>query len=250
MIKITDTVKHILIINIILFIGVNILKNIVLAEWLVLHFPLNPNFRVWQALTSMFMHLDFNHLLFNMILFVFVGSILELSIGSKKFIILYIISGFGGDILSIIVDYFQYQIALDTLIDAGLSKSSILSTLDKGMYKSFWTNVIGENGIKNLVGNYNNTSLGASGAIMGVVAAVGYTYPNQEVVLMFPPIPIKLKFLVIVMVISDLISAILTGTPLLAGSNIGYMAHLGGALTGFLLILFWKKNTLKKYRIN
>lgn len=244
MIRISGTVKHILLINIILFIGVNLFRNTTLAEWLVIHFPLNPSFRFWQILTSVFMHIDFNHLLFNMLLFVFAGSMLEFSIGTKKFIILYFASGLGAHILSFILDYVQFQMAMNTLLDTGISKDSILGMINTGMYKTSWTNLIGDNGIRHLVGNYNKTSLGASGAIMGVVAAVGYFFPNQEVTLMFPPIPIKLKFLVIAMIGSDLISAILTGTPFLAGSNIGYMAHLGGALTGFLLIYFWKKRMM------
>jgi len=250
MIKITDAVKHILIINVIVFIGVNVVHNSFLAEWLVMHFPLHSSFRIWQVITSLFLHIDFNHLLFNMLLFVFAGSMLESYIGTKKFLILYFAAGLGGDILSFVVDYTQYKISLNNLIDAGISQSSILSALDKDMYNTSWINIIGDQGVKHLSGNFSKISMGASGAIMGVIAAVGYLYPNQKVVLMFPPIPIKLKFLVMAMVGSDLISVIATGTTLLAGNNIGYLAHLGGALTGFLMVFFWKKNGFNKYRID
>ena len=91
---------------------------------------------------------------------------------------------------------------------------------------------------------FNTTSLGASGAVIGVLAAFAFLYPNKQVILLFPPIPIKLKYIAVGMIGGDFVSGFLTGTPLLANSNVGYFAHVGGALTALLIIWYWKKNAV------
>ena len=251
MFRISESVKHIIIINVIVFLAINIvLKNTTLAEYMVMHFPLNPEFKAWQIFTSMFMHINGSHIFSNMLLLFFLGPMLESVIQKKKFIFLYISAGFGAVLLSTIIDFVQFQSALASLVDSGLDKSDIMETLKTGMYNTSWENNIGAKGIKNLVGNYNSVSLGASGAVMGVVAALGYTLPNEKVYLLFLPFPIKLKYLAFAYVASDFVSAISTGSTLLAGTSVGYIAHIGGAMTGLFIAMYWKKNSFNKYRVD
>lgn len=251
MFRISESVKHIIIINVIVFLAVNIVvKNSAVSEYLVMHFPLNPEFKAWQIFTHMFMHINGNHIFSNMLLLFFLGPMLEFAIQKKKFIFLYISAGFGAILLSTIIDFVQFQSALGNLVDSGLNKSDILETLKTGMYNTSWENNIGASGIKDLVGNFNSVSLGASGAVMGVVAALGYTLPNEKIYLLFFPFPIKLKYLAFTYVASDFVSAILTGSTLLAGTSVGYIAHIGGAMTGLFIAMYWKKNSFNKYRVN
>ena len=91
--------------------------------------------------------------------------------------------------------------------------------------------------------------VGASGAIMGVLVAFGMLNPNAELMMIFLPIPIKAKYFIPGIIALDLISAF-TGTSFFSPSNTAYIAHIGGALTGFLLMYFWKKNQFDKFRWN
>lgn len=249
--RITDTVKHILIINVIVFFAsVSVGQGQLLYTWLSAYFPLSDNFYPWQIFTHMFMHGDQGHIFYNMLMLFFIGVMVEMGLGSKRFLFLYVSSGLGAFLLSFLVDYIQFKMALSSLVSAIGGEGEILALLKEGEYMPSWEAVIGESGINHLVGNFNKSSLGASGAIMGVLAALGLMHPNRKIMLLFPPIPIKIKYLVVGLIGSDLLSALLTGTPLLGRSNVGYVAHVGGALTGGLIMWYWKKNNMNKYRWN
>ncbi|MEJ6792718.1 MAG: rhomboid family intramembrane serine protease [Lacinutrix sp.] len=245
MIKLTETVKHIVLINVIFFIAsITLADTTLFNKWMVMYYPLNTDFHLWQVVTHLFMHLDFMHLLSNMLLLVFIGTLLEKAIGKNKFLILYFSAGLGAVILSVLVDYIQIELALNTLSNSGFNKLDVMSTLTNGKYSPAWESVLTESSFKNLVSNFNKISLGASGAVMGVIVATAVLFPNVEFVLMFPPIPVKLKYLVMFYVGGDVMSVILTGTPLLASTNIGHMAHIGGAITGFIIMWYWKKRLI------
>lgn len=251
MIKLTEVIKHIVIINVIFFVASITLGDTTLFnKWMVMYYPLNKDFHIWQLVTSLFMHLDFMHLLSNMLMLVFIGTLLERAIGKNKFLILYFSAGLGAAALSILVDYVQIELAISTLTNSGFDKTSIISTLSEGKYYPAWENILSTDSFKGLVRNFNKISLGASGAVMGVAVATAYLFPNVQFMLMFPPIPIKLKYLVMAYVAGDVISAVLTGTPLLGSTNIGHVAHIGGAITGFIMIWYWKKQLIKKNRAN
>lgn len=250
---ITDGVKHLLIINVVMFIGTVAIGNgEAFYHWFALYFPKNDSFQLWQVLTHMFMHGDVSHLFFNMLMLYFIGVFVEMVLGTKKFLFVYISSGLGAVLLTFLVDYVQFTLALNDLVSVGFSEDSIMSTLKSGnfRYNAAWDKVLSENRIKHLVLNFNKYSVGASGAIMGVLAVIGLLIPNREIQLIFPPIRLKIKYLVIGMIGSDLISALLTGTPLLGHSNTAYLAHVGGAITGAIIFLVWKKNDNDKYRWN
>jgi len=175
----------------------------------------------------------------------------ERTVGKMKFLFLYISAGLGATLLPLIIDYFHYYSDLNTLIEAGFHKNEIVETLNSGMINTGWEKTLGAENMKRFTGlNFYNASLGASGAVMGVLAAFGFMFPNAKLMLLFPPIPIKAKYLIGGMIGADLISAFLTGTPLLGSSNIGYLAHVGGAITGLIIAWSWKKNEFNKHRWN
>ncbi len=192
--RVTDVVKHLLIINILIFVIVHIIFNgsPALMEYFTLFHPKTGAFKPLQVITSMFNHANFNHLLFNMLGLYFLGPMVEHGLGSKRFFILYMLSGLGAAILHLLV-----------ISSAG------------GL-------------------------VGASGAIFGVTAAFATMFPNVELMLMFIPIPIKAKYLVGGILVLSLIATFMGLMP-----GIAHLAHVGGAIVGFLLVLIWKKANLR-----
>jgi membrane associated rhomboid family serine protease len=246
---ITDAVKNLLIINVLMFIGTLTIGNgQAFYQWFALYFPKNELFQPWQVLTHMFMHGDFMHILFNMFALWMFGTAVEQIFGWKKFVIFYLLCGFGAAIIQIAFLYFQYNIGLTTLIETGISQTEIVSVLSEGKYNRSWVPILGDN-FNGFVSAFNSKMVGASGAIMGVLVAFGMLFPESKLMLIFLPIPIKAKYFIPAIIALDLFSGI-TGQSLFSPSNTAYMAHVGGALTGFLLMYFWKKNETDKYRWN
>lgn len=254
---ITDTVKHLLIINVVMFIGTltvggaAIGNNELFYEWFALHFPQNDMFKPWQILTHMFMHGGFMHIFFNMFALWMFGTAVEQRFGSKKFLFFYISSGLGAALLMIGYYYFQFYSGMSVLNDAGFDQAQTINTLKSGynMYDTRWTQHLAQDQLQNFVGVFNSTMVGASGAIMGVLVAFGMLYPESKLMLIFLPIPIKAKYFIPAIIGLDLISAI-TGQSFFSPSNTAYMAHIGGALTGFLIMWYWKKTQFNKNRWN
>ncbi|MEO1434214.1 MAG: rhomboid family intramembrane serine protease [Bacteroidota bacterium] len=204
--KLTEVVKNLLIINALVFFGTRMWTPIWDANgyaldlghiWLSLFMPGSDYFRPFQLVTHMFMHADFQHLFFNMLLLYFFGPPLEALFGSKRFLIYYLICGFGALALHL-----------------GVSAVEI----------SYFG------------GNPNIRMLGASGAIMGIVAGFGLKFPNQPVSLLFLPIQFKAIYMALGLISIDVLMGL--GT---FNSNVAHFAHLGGAITGFLMIEYWGK---------
>jgi membrane associated rhomboid family serine protease len=252
--QITDAVKHLLIINVLLYIGMMTIGSggEPLTSWLGLHFPKNELFQPWQFITHMFMHsnVTFSHILFNMFALWMFGTAVEQVFGWKKFIIFYLLSGLGAAIIQIAFSYYQYNTGLTALVQTGIAESDIVNLLSSGQYNPNWANVLGDiETTKTFAGSYISAMVGASGAIMGVLVAFGMLFPESKLMLIFLPIPIKAKYFIPAIIAMDLFSG-LTGQGIFSPSNTAYMAHVGGALTGFLLMYFWKKNERDKYRWN
>lgn len=249
---ITDAVKHLLIINVLMYIGMMTIgsNGEPFMTWFALYFPDNPLFQPWQFLTHMFMHSNqtFAHILFNMFALWMFGTAVEQVFGWKKFVVFYLLSGLGAAVIQIAFLYFQYNSGLTALMDSGISQTDIINTLNEGMYNRGWESILGDN-LNSFLGAFNSTMVGASGAIMGVLVAFGMLFPESKLMLIFLPIPIKAKYFIPAIIALDLFSG-LTGTSIFSPSNTAYMAHVGGALTGFLLMYFWKKNERDKYRWN
>ncbi|WP_282044047.1 rhomboid family intramembrane serine protease [Winogradskyella flava] len=246
---ITDAVKHLLIINVIMFIGTTAIGNgQSFYDWFALYFPKNTLFQPWQVVTHMFMHGNFMHILFNMFALWMFGTAVEQIFGWKKFLTFYLLSGFGAAIIQVAFLYFQFNTGLETLIANGGSQNEIMGILAEGKYNTAWQGILGDN-FESFVSAFNSTMVGASGAIMGVLVAFGMLFPESKLMLIFLPIPIKAKYFIPAIIAMDLFSG-LTGQSIFSPSNTAYMAHVGGALTGFLLMYFWKKNEKDKYRWN
>ena len=250
--SITEGVKHLLIINVIMYAGMMLMGNNgeLFMQWFALYFPKNELFQPWQVLTHMFMHsnVTFAHILFNMFALWMFGTAVEQIFGMRKFLVFYLLSGFGAATIQIAFLYFQFNSGLSALMDAGFSQTEILSTLANGEYNTRWATILGKD-FNSFAGSYISPMVGASGAIMGVLVAFGMLFPESKLMLIFLPIPIKAKYFIPAIIGLDLFSAI-TGSSIFSPSNTAYMAHVGGALTGFLLMYFWKKNETDKYRWN
>lgn len=249
--SLTDTVKTLLIANILFFIGTLYLGDYA-YKLFALWFPENPNFGVWQVITHMFMHGNQAHIFFNMFALFIFGSVLERSIGQSKFIFIYISAGLGAAGLQILFSYLGYVNAYDTLVDSGLSDNQIMqmisSTVDSGKFPGFIDSSNVETA-RSLVNNFSTPMVGASGAIFGVLAAFALVYPNMPLYFIFVPIPIKAKYLIGGYFLLDLYSAI-SGSSILGPSNTAHWAHIGGAIVGFLTMWYWKKNSFNQNRWN
>ena len=248
--RMTETVKQLLIINIIFFIGSQFVANA--YPLFSLYYPENPNFRIWQPLTSMFMHApmpNLMHIVFNMFALVSFGAALEHYWGTKKFIFFYISCGLGAALLHVGVNYFTFHHVLNLLVENGQDKAEILKILAEGKYDTNWQNIIPLSDFNSLMGSYLGTAVGASGAIYGLLTAFAFMFPMAELGIMFIPIPIKAKYFVPGIIAIDLFLGF-KGSSLFGagGTGIAHFAHVGGAITGFLLMWYWKKNQFNKNR--
>jgi membrane associated rhomboid family serine protease len=249
MMRISETVKHLIIINAIMFIGtLAIGGGNLFYEWFAMYFPQNDAFEPWQIITHMFMHGGAMHILFNMFALWMFGSPVEQVLGSKRFLFLYISAGLGAVLFQVGFYYFQYLPDYNALLESGLSSESIKQMLTNnetiaGVTK-FQVSML-----KDIYQAYNASMVGASGCIMGILAAFGMMNPEAKLMMIFLPIPIKAKYFIPGIIILDLISGI-TGQSFFSPSNTAYMAHVGGALTGFFIMWYWKKNQFNRNRWN
>jgi membrane associated rhomboid family serine protease len=248
--NITPVVKQLLIINIIFFIGSQI-PNTNAYELFSLHYPESIKFRFWQPITSMFMHADIMHIFFNMFALYSFGSTLEHFWGGKKFLFFYFSCGLGAALLHSGMNYYTYHVGVNHLTDLGLidQLQSFLKT--GGMSFSVSPPSLDQGILQNMFLAYHTPALGASGAVYGLLVAFAFMFPNAELSLMFIPIPIKAKFFVpIFMLLYDGLFGIVGSSFIGVGSNVGHFAHLGGALTGFIMMWYWKKNQFNHKRWN
>lgn len=245
--RITETVKILIIINVIVYAGSMLLGDTA-YRLLSLYYFENPNFQYWQPVTHMFMHdqYSFMHILFNMLGLYFFGPPLEARWGQKKFLFFYFSAGIGAALIHSLVTYFQVSQGLDLLAGAGMTPVEITEMLQTGQYNSGILQSIPVETIESVYREYNTPAVGASGAIYGLLVGFALLYPNVELMMMFIPIPIKAKYFVPGLIILDLFSG-LTGFSVF-GKNIANWAHIGGAIFGFIMAYYWKKNDLNNIR--
>jgi membrane associated rhomboid family serine protease len=248
MMNMTPVVKQLLIINIIFFIGSQLVP--VSYEYFAMFFPENPSFKAWQPITHMFMHGGIMHIAFNMIAMVSFGSALEHFWGGKKFMFFYISCGLGAALLHTAVNYYSFHETMNVLMTNGYQKDQILKLLGEGKIDTRWQDLVSVSQFESFTDSYIGTVVGASGAIYGLLVAYAFMFPNAELALMFIPIPIKAKYFVPVILAIDLYLG-MTGGALFGGSTgIAHFAHLGGALIGFIMMWYWKKNQFDSHRWN
>ena len=235
--NIPPVVKNLLIINGLFFLATILLKGqgIDLAQYLGLHYWQSPGFYPHQIVTYMFMHssMDFTHVLFNMFAVWMFGKTLEQVWGSKRFLIYYMVTGVGAGLIQLLVAYIRLAGMGDMVTPEAMSliMNEGYNAILEG--KNFSDPFLG-----NLNGLINGITVGASGAVFGILLAFGMLFPNTELMLLFPPIPIKAKWFVLFYGAFELYSGF-ANNP---NDNVAHFAHLGGMLFGFILIKMWKKD--------
>lgn len=246
--NITPVVKQLLIINVIFFVGTQFMP---FAEnYFAMFYFQSPMFKPWQVLTHMFMHADIMHIFFNMFALYSFGSTLEHFWGAKKFLFFYISCGLGAVLLYEGVNYYYFHKGLELLVESGQNKTEILNILAQRKLDSNWQNLIPLSDYNHFIDSYISKVVGASGAIYGLLIAFAFMFPNAELGIMFIPIPIKAKYFVpIYMLLYDGLFGIF-GSSIGVSSNVAHVAHIGGAITGFIMMWFWKKNQFNDRRWN
>ncbi len=207
-----SAVKNIIIINAIVMV-MTALNGDFMYEKFSLFYPTSPFFHWWQPLTHMFMHGGFWHLFFNMYTLYIFGSVLERVWGTKKFLIFYFVTGLGAAAIHTGVEWIQMQTWLSQAAEGSASAMASIHQLKM------------------------TPTVGASGAIYGVLMGYAMLYPDSVLTLIFPPISLKAKWFVLIFAAIELLTGV-TGV----GGGIAHFAHLGGLIFGFLLIWYWKKN--------
>jgi membrane associated rhomboid family serine protease len=218
-------VKNLIFINVLFFLATEFLFRDVGEFGLQGIFGLWPinheNFRPYQIFTHMFTHAGIAHIFFNMFSLWMFGRMLENIWGPKKFLLFYLVCGIGAAIAHMTVAYFQYQPIQEALEFAKAT---------------------GQTEYAEHLQTFAGYAVGASGAVMGVLVGFAYLFPNTELMLLFPPIPIKAKWLILGLVAFDLFGGL--GRT---SDGIAHWAHLGGAAMGFILVFIWNKTNKKTF---
>ena len=204
-------VKNLIIINVIMLVITLIAPQFMYSTFSLFYFE-SPHFKMFQLLTHMFMHGGIWHLAFNMYALWMFGSVLENVWGSKKFFVYYLATGLGAAILHLLVLWIQV--------------SSLESSLAAG-------NFAVATQIQDIM---RTPTVGASGAVYGLLLAFGMLFPNDVIRMIFPPIALKAKWFVIIFGAIELFLGITN-----SASNVAHFAHLGGMLFGYILIVYWRK---------
>lgn len=214
--------KNLLIITFVVYLAQLVFERsgIDLAQVLGLHFFLADDFRIWQLVTYMFLHGSFEHILMNMFSFWMFARIVEQSLGSKRFVYFYLICGIGAGLCQELWQLGEYLI------------------LDYGSYSM----VSFEDGMTMPMASFLNmqVTVGASGAVYGILLAFGMLFPNERIMLLFPPIPMKAKYFVAGFAVIELLASFSSN------SNVAHFAHLGGMFFAWMLFLYWKKQDSKR----
>jgi membrane associated rhomboid family serine protease len=213
-----SAVSNLIIINVLFFVVSYISEvafGINLNRTLGLYYFDSPSFMPLQLLTHMFMHGGLLHIFSNMYALFLFGTMLERVWGSQRFLIFYFLTGFGAELLHLGVNAWQVYNHV----------GSIFATDQQLMT------------FRTLQEIYFIPTVGASGAVFGVLAAFGLLFPNTELMLIFPPIPIKAKVFVSLYIIWELYR----GIAMQQGDNVAHFAHLGGAIMGYFIVRLWNR---------
>ena len=235
-----EVIKNLLIINGLFFLGSIVLEStfgIDVNRLLGLYVPGSVHFRPYQIVTHMFMHGNLGHVFFNMFALWMFGNMLENIWGGKRFLIYYFATGLGAAAIHLGWNYFELMQTLQ-----GVSPEQIQNIIANG------TNVLmtGQNYADpqlaklNLI--YNIPTVGASGAVFGILLAYGMLFPDTRIYLYFA-FPIKAKYFVIGYGLLELYNGIANDPS----SNVAHFAHLGGMLFGFILIKYWQNKYGHRY---
>jgi membrane associated rhomboid family serine protease len=270
MFRITPIVKNLLIINVVMFVIPSFVLPVIHSSGLMaeiaiqqfdqyfgLHFFLSDRFLPTQILTYAFLHQNFNHLLYNMIGLVMIGPLMESVLGAKKFLWYYLGTAIGAALVYCIaqaIEIVPFVHHARTMLEIGFDPADLrllyhefdangtqfLSVIDD--FENFPTEEFSRLRAMSLIRSLMNAKIeqhllmGASGSVFGLLFGLTYMYPNREVTLFFIPIPVRLVVIVGIFVVIEIYSAFLNS----AGDNVSHTTHIGGVLTGLLIMRFWK----------
>ncbi|WP_439131233.1 rhomboid family intramembrane serine protease [Polaribacter sp.] len=239
--RLTDAIKHLIIINVIFFIAPQLLQ-LDFTNILALHFPKNEHFGFWQYVTHIFMHdqKGIGHILFNMYGLWAFGTPLEQMWGKTKFLFFYFSAGIGAGLIYSFVNYYQFTSIYEQLINFGLTSTEIQNILNIGSYNDPRILISTEKMIK-FYSLYHTPAVGASGAVYGILVAFGLYFRDAKLMLIFFPVPIAAKYFIPIMILGDLFF----GMTKYSVGNVAHFAHIGGAIIGFLIAWYWKQNQFK-----
>lgn len=209
--------KNLLIINVLCFFGMLVAKRygIDVENLLGLHFFLASDFNLSQLISYMFMHANFQHIFFNMFAVWMFGRVLEQVWGPRRFLTYYLICGIGAGLIQELVQYLEYAFTLSDYDSVNLGIAGGIIPMEE------YLNMM--------------TTVGASGAVYGILLAFGMLFPNSQMFIFPLPFPIKAKYFVIGYAVLELFLG------LGGGDGVAHFAHLGGMLFGLILIIYWRK---------
>lgn len=266
---IPPVVKNLLIINAIFFFASIVAVNsfgIRIEDYLGLHVPMAEKFKAYQLVTYMFLH-DYRgimHIFFNMFALFMFGRMLEVVWGPKRFLVFYFVTGIGAALVHLLTQYIEILPVLKAIThymnnasheNLSLFLDDHLQIRSLDMKRKFDAFAASYNSLINsdpqmaigLSREYlygyridflnNHITVGASGAVFGILLAFGMLFPETRLMLLFPPIPIKAKYFVIIYGVAELF----LGVANFSFDNVAHFAHLGGMLFGFILIKYWQK---------
>ena len=217
--SIPPVTKNIIIINVLVWIMAELRPDF-MYETFSLFYSTSPFFKPWQIVTHMFMHGGFWHIFFNMYTLFIFGCVLERMWGPKKFLLFYFVTGLGAALLHTGVQAVEMQVYMSQAAEGSVSAVQAVHALKM------------------------TPTVGASGAIYGVLIGYAMLFPDSVLTLIFPPVSLKAKWFVIIFAVIELVTGIFG-----MGGGVAHFAHLGGMLFGWLLIMYWKKkHTLYNYR--
>jgi membrane associated rhomboid family serine protease len=267
MFRLTPVVKNLLIINVVVFVLQLLLEQFNITELLSMHQLGSGNFRPYQIFTYMFAHGSIGHIFFNMLGLAFLGPLLEQFWGPKRFLIFYLVTGIGAGALFAGIEYFRFnQVQNDANVyfsDPSSDAFAVFINENRGKYPQAaqddliqFVDYYGENEnnpqvierskefVRIALNNaQRGIMLGASGAVYGILMAFGLLFPNTKLMLLFPPIPVKAKWLVLALGAY----AIYSGFNRNPDDPVAHFAHLGGMLFAFIMIQIWKRDRNQLY---
>ncbi len=265
--NIPPVVKNLLIINVLVFLASSIFKSslgIDLHDIAGLHFFMSEKFNPAQLVTYMFLHANLSHIFFNMFAVYMFGRVLEQVWGPKRFLTFYLVTGIGAAVMQQIFQYIELKPFLDavefyktnpshpdlvTLLRDFLRPATLEMAQNTQAFTRAYDQMVASNPqgattlslefVQQFRIDYLNAfiTIGASGAVFGVLLAFGMLFPNTQLMLLFPPIPIKAKYFVIIYGVMELFY----GVGNFKADNVAHWAHLGGMLFGFFMIRYWRR---------
>ena len=234
-INMPPVVKNLIIVNVLFYLATVVMgqTGTDLYKVLGLYFPASDNFKPHQLFTHMFMHGSVGHIFFNMFALYMFGRVLENVWGPKRFLTFYLVTGLGAALLHLFVIFLEYRSVV-----SNISPDQLEYFKEIAMEGKYIPGTLSEK----LTTILNTPTVGASGAVFGILLGFGMLFPNTQLMLLFPPIPIKAKYFVMGYGALELFLGL--SQP---GSNIAHFAHLGGMLFGYIMIRYWNKHTKNFY---